>query len=67
MLERPYPMSTPAARSPRSPWRRMPLVAAVGAGLLMTGALTPAGASHDGARTTVEPFDAAPDGTPVER
>jgi aldose 1-epimerase len=67
MPERPHPTWTPAARSPRSPWRRLPVVAAVGAGLLVTGAVAPAGASHDGARTTVEPFGAAPDGTPVER
>jgi aldose 1-epimerase len=59
----PRPATTPRARR-----RRWPLVAALGAGLLVTGVASPAGAHGDkGASTTVEPFGTAPDGTPVER
>jgi aldose 1-epimerase len=48
--------------------RRGPLVAALSAGLLVSGAATPAGADVDsGASTTAEPFGTAPDGTSVER
>jgi aldose 1-epimerase len=49
-------------------------VATLGAGLLVSSAASPAGATGDGgspdeggARTSVEPFGTAPDGTPVER
>jgi aldose 1-epimerase len=43
-------------------------VAVLSAGLLASGAASPAGADADGgASTTVEPFGTAPGGTPVER
>jgi aldose 1-epimerase len=59
----------------RAPWafrrRTLPLVAALGAGLLTGGAVSPAVASAGdhgaGPSTSVEPFGTAPDGTPVER
>lgn len=48
--------------------RRGPLVAALSAGLLISGAATPAGADADsGASTTVEAFGTTPNGTSVER
>ncbi|SNX94272.1 aldose 1-epimerase [Geodermatophilus sabuli] len=43
------------------------MLAAVGAGLLVTGLASPAGAAVGGATTTVEPFGTTPDGTAVER
>jgi aldose 1-epimerase len=46
--------------------RRWPLVAALGVGLLVTAAATPAGAAA-APSTSVEPFGTAPDGTAVER
>jgi aldose 1-epimerase len=55
---------------PRAPRRRWPLMAALGAGLLVAGLTSPAGATGDGGghpRTTVEDFGTTPDGTPVER
>jgi aldose 1-epimerase len=56
------------AMTPRARRRCWPLVAALSAGLLASGAASPAGAAADsGASTTVEPFGTAPDGTPVER
>lgn len=56
--------SSPPARSRG----RTVLVAALGAGLLVGGAATPALATADGGpSTSVEPFGTAPDGTPVER
>src|SRR3954454_16597280 len=59
----------------RAPWafrrRTLPLVAALGAGLLTGGAVSPvvasAGDHGAGPSTSVEPFGTAPDGTPVER
>jgi aldose 1-epimerase len=59
----------------RAPWafrrRTLPLVAALGAGLLTGGAVSPAVASAGdhgaGPSTSVEPFGTAPNGTPVER
>jgi aldose 1-epimerase len=60
------PSSAMSLRARRGRW---PLVAAVGAGLLVSGAANPAGAhAVDGdASTTVEPFGTTPDGTDVER
>jgi aldose 1-epimerase len=81
MAERsnPAPLDPPAAdpvpaRTGRVR-RRLPLVAALGAGLLVSAATSAAGASddtsghhHGGApSTTVEPFGTTPDGTAVER
>src|SRR4051794_35763708 len=62
--------------APARSWRlrrRLPLVAALGAGLLVSAAASPAGATdehhHDGGApsTTVEPFGTTPDGTAVQR
>ena len=69
---------TAPAIAPRRSGRRWPLVAALSAGLLAGGAVTPAGATGDGggggeghgdagASTTVEAFGNTPDGTAVER
>jgi len=65
MRERP---SVPplVATGPGARPRRWPLVAALGVGLLVTAAPTPAGAAA-APRTSVEPFGTAPDGTAVER
>ena len=70
----------PPTAVPRRQHRRWPVVAALSAGLLVTGAATPAGASdgdrhnhhhggsgHGASSTTVEPFGSTPDGTAVER
>jgi aldose 1-epimerase len=64
----------PALPSPGTPVRararrrRGPLVAALSAGLLASGAATPALADPDsGASTTVEAFGTTPNGTSVER
>ncbi|MGY1593876.1 aldose epimerase family protein [Geodermatophilus sp. SYSU D00708] len=62
MTGRPTPLPPAAPSRGRLRW---PLVAAAGAGLLVTGFAGPAAAQ--GATTTVEPFGTAPDGTQVER
>ncbi|MGY1839916.1 MULTISPECIES: aldose epimerase family protein [unclassified Modestobacter] len=94
MTGRPAPTapSSPSGRRRRTSRSKLPLVAVLGAGLLVGGAVAPsiasAGGGHDGgghhggghhggghhghtgcrdARTAVEPFGTAPDGTPVER
>ena len=63
--------SLSVAARPRTRRRALPLVAALGAGLLTGGAVSPAVASagDHGSEpsTSVEPFGNAPDGTPVER
>ena len=68
---RPSDRPTPRQR----PGRALRLVAALGAGLITGGAISPAvasagdhGSDHGGGpATSVEPFGTAPDGTPVER
>jgi aldose 1-epimerase len=78
MLGRPVlalPPTSTATRQPAIPLRAGPrrwsLAAAVGVGLLISGAASPAGATGDsddgGPSTSVEPFGEAPDGTDVER
>jgi aldose 1-epimerase len=69
----PSSLSQPAT-APPARRRRWPLVAAVSAGLLATGAAYPAAADpadehpdHNGPSTTVEPFGTTPGGTAVER
>lgn len=70
------PPTTPHAGGPvRSSHSRRAVLAALGAGLLVSAAASPAGATGDGeggdgrgdASTTVEPFGSTADGTPVER
>jgi aldose 1-epimerase len=60
------PSSAVVLRARRGRW---PLVAAVGAGLLVSGTAYPAvaHAANGDASTTVEPFGSTPDGTDVER
>jgi aldose 1-epimerase len=68
MLEHPALPSTGTPVRARARRRRGPLVAALSAGLLISGAATPAGADADsGASTTVEAFGTTPNGTSVER
>ncbi|MGY1623087.1 aldose epimerase family protein [Geodermatophilus sp. SYSU D00965] len=62
MTGRPTPLPPAATSRGRLRW---PLVAAAGAGLLVTAFASPAAAQ--GPTTTVEPFGTAPDGTQVER
>ncbi|MCW2575991.1 MAG: Aldose 1-epimerase [Modestobacter sp.] len=68
MLGHPALPSTGTPVRARARRRRGPLVAALSAGLLISGAATPAGADADsGASTTVEAFGTTPNGTSVER
>jgi aldose 1-epimerase len=69
----PHPSSPRPPRSRDGRRRRLPLVAALGVGLITGGSISPHVASagdHGGGggpATSVEPFGNAPDGTPVER
>ncbi|MFQ1002713.1 aldose epimerase family protein [Modestobacter sp. SSW1-42] len=81
MPERTITPDLPAGRPRRRRWPAVaaPAVAVVSAGVLLSAAASPAGATGNGdgdgdgggggvgAEATVEPFGAAPDGTPVER
>jgi aldose 1-epimerase len=75
MSARPAPLhpSRPRPSRLRGRRRRLPLVAALGAGLITGGSISPAVASAGadggggGPSSSVEPFGTAPDGTPVER
>jgi aldose 1-epimerase len=76
MSERPASLHPSGSRAPRlrsGRRRRLPLVAALGIGLITGGSIAPtvasAGDEGGGGRpaSSVEPFGRAPDGTPVER